>query len=432
MGTNSFVNFAFKIVKNYYDINKDNGDVMKELDEPHTTNGPLELVIAVLTGLYLICFIILICLVIYYICILQTTITSILLIIYLLMTAIFAVTESWIYMLMDKMISPQFFVIGGMVSVTYFYWKYIFGISDQYTETGITKYALITIPSIMLLMQVILVLLQKSVKKGKEMKDELQWEILTDTVDDSKDDSKDDIEVPILKSKQNTLNTIITDIDNFPRKLIRERSKVFNPDSCHHKRGYSPYLDMLADYYDVIYTHWVLPLIEQGFITIAEIQEMLYGMELVMTGISNADPKHVFCNFIWLNVVHASDHIVGKKILQCHVIGNIEEKEFDISKNWTHLLHGSNWFKSWNTQYWAFKSRMFWETFNDQPISFDTIQDKIIDDNLYYKFKRTNLNETEQNTINALHQNYINKMRICSQKYNWLVNISDITSSISY
>ena len=190
---------------------------------------------------------------------------------------------------------------------------------------------------------------------------------------------------------------------------------------------------MLADYYDVIYTYWVSPLIEQRFVTIEEIKEMLSGMERIMTGISNADPKHVFCNFIWLTVVHAADHVICKNIVHSHVIGNIEEKEFDISANWKKLLHGSNWFKSWNTQYWAFKSRIFWETFGgDQPISFGTIQDKTIDDNLYYKFTRTNLTKTEQNTINAIHKNYLTQMRICSQKYNWLMHINDVTSSISY
>ena len=161
-----FVSFAFKIVKNYYDINKDNDTVIEDLNEPDNVNR-LESLIAVLIGLYVLCYIVLIGLVIFYIYVLQTVSSSIFLVVYLLMTAIFSVIELWIKMLMDMMVFVQFFVIFGMIAVMYFYWEYILGSNDEFNDTiktQITSYSLIAIPSMILLIQVILVLLRRALK----------------------------------------------------------------------------------------------------------------------------------------------------------------------------------------------------------------------------------------------------------------------------
>ena len=234
--------------------------------------------------------------------------------------------------------------------------------------------------------------------------------------------------------------------DAFPPKFVQNRLEMFvGAEFAKKHRGLSIYKDYLADNYRVIFEEFVVPLNKGKFIKNEDLKDWIDWMESNgFPGITdckrNGGYLHIFATFLWLNVVHSSDHIISNNIARNIGIGASyvpfkslkwykEHKEYDF----VDVLEGKDFTSRWRLQYFEMRNRLFWNAFGAPPTDVCFVAHGFVDSNLYRRFIEVdNISNDERRKLNCVHQRFIEKLREVGIPYHWLVNVEDITAGIHY
>ena len=149
---------------------------------------------------------------------------------------------------------------------------------------------------------------------------------------------------------------------------------------------------------------------------------------------------HIFSTFIWLNVVHSSDHTVADNIVRDFGIGSsvvpMHSEEWyreNGGYDFVDVLEGKSCCSRWRLQFYAMKIRVFWDTFGGPWNEGGFHADHLIDSHLHRHFVDVDgLTEDERQKINWIHRDYIVKMKECDEKYHWLMKVENFTAGIQY
>merc|ERR1711994_30435 len=201
-------------------------------------------------------------------------------------------------------------------------------------------------------------------------------------------------------------------------------------------RGFHVYKDFLADYYRVVHEEFTLKLHAGGYLKDEDLERFVKYLETEgFPGLSQCQRDggylHIFSTFIWLNVVHSSDHTVADNIVRDFGIGSsvvpMHSEEWyreNGGYDFVDVLEG----KSCRTRccfgWYQMRIRLFWAIFGGPWNTWGFHGDHLIDSHLHRHFVDVSgLTENDRKEINAIHCEYIKKMRECDRKYNWLMKV---------
>ena len=248
-----------------------------------------------------------------------------------------------------------------------------------------------------------------------------------------------DVEEPVAKQK--TANP-----DAFPPTFVQNRLEMFVGEEFTKKhRGFAIYKDYLADNYRVIFEDFVVPLNQGKFIKNEDLKDWVDWME------SNGFPGiveckrddgylHIFATFLWLNVIHSSDHALSGNINGNFGIGASfvplkslkwykEHNEYDF----VDVLEGKDFASRWKLQLYAMRIRLFWDTHGVPTSDLCFGAHNFVDSNLYQRFIEVdNISNSERRKLNDIHDHFVESLRKVGMPYHWLMNVEDITAGIHY
>ena len=172
---------------------------------------------------------------------------------------------------------------------------------------------------------------------------------------------------------------------------------------------------------------WVEFLEKEGFIGLSECRR-------------DGGYLHILSTFLWLNVVHASDHTIADNMIRDFGIGGSyvplrseewyrEHEEY----NFVDVLEGKDCLSRWRLQFYAFKNRMFWEAFGGPKADICFVADYFMDSNLYRRFVDVdNVTERERMRLNEIHRHFIRKLKNTDLSWRWLVPVEEFNAGIHY
>ena len=153
---------------------------------------------------------------------------------------------------------------------------------------------------------------------------------------------------------------------------------------------------------------------------------------------------HILTTYIWLNVVHSSDHTIADNIVR-DFGGNASLVPMH-SEEWyrenggydfVDVLEGKSCGSRWRLQFYAMRIKTFWDVFggpwNDGGLAWGFHADHLIDSRLHRHFVDVDgLTEEDRKGINSIHKLYIEKMKECDWKYGWLMKVEKFATGIQY
>jgi len=243
----------------------------------------------------------------------------------------------------------------------------------------------------------------------------------------------------------------VADPDCFPPNFVRNRLTMFEHEFSSKRewiemhRGLHLYKDFLADYYEVIHREFVVKLHSAGYLKAECLDRWVSYLEKEgFPGISccrrDEVGLHILSTFLWLNVVHSSDHTIADNLVRdwginASVVPMHREEWYRENGGYDYLdvLEGKDWRSRWRLQFYAMRIRVFWGTFGGPWNQGGFHADKLIDSNLLGHFKDVdNLGEPDRAQINRIHSQYIDAMKQCDRKYRWLMKVENLTAGIQY
>ena len=255
-------------------------------------------------------------------------------------------------------------------------------------------------------------------------------------------------------SRKSTISFIETKIANpnaFPPNFVRNRLEMFHLEFLNGNkwiemhRGYCIYKDYLSDFYEIIHNEFVLKLYVNNFIIDKDLKEWIgfledEGYPGILDCKINGNYIHILSTFLWLNVVHSSDHTIANNIIRNYGIGasyvkfkNISWYKRNKNYNFINVLQGKKCKSKWRLQFYAMKNRLFWSTFGGPKINICFVADYFIDSNLYKNFiEINNISNKKRNKLNIIHKKFILKLKELDLKYSWLMPLNEITAGIAY
>jgi len=253
-----------------------------------------------------------------------------------------------------------------------------------------------------------------------------------------------------MKSVVSSLKKV-ADPDSFPPIFIRNRLEMFAEEHdsgmkwIDMHRGWHIYKDYLADYYKIIHEEFVLKLHDGGYLKDECLERWITFMEKEgFPGISKCKRHggylHIFSTFLWLNVVHASDHTIANNIVRhwgvnCSVVPMMTQQWFREHGDYDYLdvLEGKDWRSRWRIQFYAMRIRVFWGTFGGPWNEGGFHADHMIDSHLHRHFTDIDgITEEERKAIDEIHKGYIEKMKEYDVNWRWLMKVEDLTAGIQY
>merc|ERR1719474_498095 len=261
-----------------------------------------------------------------------------------------------------------------------------------------------------------------------------------------------DFEVTVdPQSKRLVASTKVADPGCFPPNFVRNRLRMFEHEFAARKqwvemhRGYSIYKDCIADYYQVIHEQFTVKLHEKGYLKNKDLERYVHFVEEEgYPGLSacrrDGGYLHIFSTLIWLNVVHSSDHKVATNMardfgITASVVPMHSEQWYreHAEYDFVDVVEGKDCWSRWRLQFYALRNQLFWTIFVSPWNERGFHADHMIDSHLLRHFVDIDgIAETERIELDAIHKEYIRRMKQCDTRYRWLAKVELFSAGIHY